>query len=66
YKGDKFLANIAANPRHYKNFTVKNGLITLCDNRQEILCVPDIVINGSNVCEIVINKVHSMLAQYTE
>ncbi|KAF9493855.1 hypothetical protein BDN71DRAFT_1394205, partial [Pleurotus eryngii] len=49
YNGDKFLSNIAVNPWHYKNFTMNKGLITLHDN-------------GSNVCEIVINKAHSMLA----
>ena len=62
YSEDKFFDSILANLKHYKNFVVKDGLVFLRDSQRSLLCVPNILVNGQSVRELVIRHAHSLLA----
>lgn len=62
YEEDPFFGDILTNPKRYKNFRVENGLVTLLETGHELLCIPDIRINGCSAREIVISHAHSLLA----
>ncbi|KAI0328359.1 hypothetical protein GY45DRAFT_1224631, partial [Cubamyces sp. BRFM 1775] len=62
YKEDPFYQDILTNPKHHKNFDVRDGLVLLKDRGRELLCVPNVLLNGRNVREIVIAHAHSLLA----
>ncbi|KAF9541460.1 hypothetical protein CPC08DRAFT_650511, partial [Agrocybe pediades] len=62
YSEDPKFAVILENPSSFKNFEVSNGLIFLKDNRKRTLCIPDVMINGRRVREMIISHAHSILA----
>jgi hypothetical protein len=62
YINDPIFKKIMEKPSEFKNFSVKNGLIYIRDNDREVLCIPNVAINGRSVREIVISEAHSMLA----
>ncbi|TFK79826.1 hypothetical protein K466DRAFT_469313, partial [Polyporus arcularius HHB13444] len=62
YDEDPFFARITANPKHYKNFVLADGLIFIRDAQKRLLCVPDVRINGRSAREIMIRHAHTLLA----
>ncbi|KAI0761467.1 hypothetical protein BD413DRAFT_444565, partial [Trametes elegans] len=62
YGEDPFFQDILKNPKHYKNFEVRDGLVLLRDRGCELLCIPDIRIRERSAREIVITHAHSLLA----
>ena len=62
YGEDKFYDVIVANPKHYKNFLIKDGLVFLRDSKGTLLCIPDVSVDGRSVRELVIRHAHSLLA----
>lgn len=62
YGEDPFFGDILTKPTQFKNFVVEDGLVTLRDQDRILLCIPNVVINGRNVREIVISHAHSLLA----
>ena len=62
YSEDPFFKLVLAEPGHYKNFELANGLIFLRDSEKRILCVPDVLIGGRSARDIVITHAHSILA----
>jgi hypothetical protein len=61
YSGDNFFSKLLEKPENYRKFEQQNGLIVLKTDEKQLLCIPDIEIEGRNVCEIVITHAHSML-----
>jgi hypothetical protein len=59
---DKFFALVLKDPAAYKNFEVSNGLVFLKDNDRRTLCIPDIMLKGRRVREMIISHAHSILA----
>ncbi|KAI0689520.1 hypothetical protein C8T65DRAFT_546930, partial [Cerioporus squamosus] len=62
YGDNCFFAKILEKPKEYKNFRRSDGLIFIRKRGQERLCLPDILVNGRSVREIVITHAHSILA----
>ncbi len=64
YLKDPTFAKILEAPTSHKNFVVQNELIYLKEEGdQEVLGIPDhVVIDGRNLCEIIISEAHSLLA----
>ena len=62
YSEDKFFGEILANLKHYKNFLVKDGLVFLQDSKRSLLCIPNVLMEGRSVRELVIRHAHSLLA----
>ncbi|GJE97660.1 polyprotein [Phanerochaete sordida] len=62
YADDSFFKVVLANPSHYPNFTIIDGLIFLRGDERNLLCIPDIFIGSRKVREIVISHAHSILA----
>ncbi|KAI0374720.1 hypothetical protein BV20DRAFT_913647, partial [Pilatotrama ljubarskyi] len=62
YGEDPFFGDILKNPKHFKNFVVEDGLVLLKEQGRELLCIPNIIVNGRNIREIVISHAHSLLA----
>jgi hypothetical protein len=59
---DMFFTLVLKDPAAYKNFEVRNGLIFLKDNGKHTLCVPDIMMDGRRVREMIVSHAHSILA----
>ncbi|PIL32366.1 hypothetical protein GSI_05612 [Ganoderma sinense ZZ0214-1] len=62
YSENKFFSVILANLKHYKNFLVKDNLVFLRDSKRTLLCIPNVLVNGRSVRELVIHHAHSLLA----
>ncbi|KAH9858470.1 hypothetical protein C2E23DRAFT_708513, partial [Lenzites betulinus] len=62
YAEDKFFAKILDQPKAFKNFHCEGGLIYLHENERDVLCLPEVLVNGRSVREIVISHGHSLLA----
>ncbi|RDX40621.1 hypothetical protein OH76DRAFT_1365960, partial [Lentinus brumalis] len=62
YGEDRFFAKILEKPKEYKNFRQSDGLIFIRERGQERLCLPEVLIEGRSVREIVITHAHSILA----
>ncbi|KAI0079766.1 hypothetical protein K474DRAFT_1556077, partial [Panus rudis PR-1116 ss-1] len=62
YAEDAFFKVILENPKHYKNFVVRDGLVFIKESGQELLCIPDVRVSGRSVREVVILHAHSLLA----
>ncbi|KAI0070205.1 hypothetical protein K474DRAFT_1568356, partial [Panus rudis PR-1116 ss-1] len=62
YAEDPFFKTILENPKHFKNFVIRNGLIFIKERGEELLCIPDIRVGERSVREIVILHAHSLLA----
>ena len=63
YREDLFYKNIITHPKEYKNFEVtEDGLVYLKTHGQRCLYIPHIIIDGQNVCELVIAEAHLLLA----
>jgi hypothetical protein len=62
YNQDPFYTDILENSKHYKNFSVWQGLVMLKEHGNECLCTPDVKIDGRSMQEVIITHVHSLLA----
>jgi hypothetical protein len=62
YPKDNFFGEVLKNPKHYKDFYVKDGLVYFKRGDSDLLCVPNVVLDGHNVREILIRQGHSLLA----
>ncbi|KAI0324127.1 hypothetical protein GY45DRAFT_1263438 [Cubamyces sp. BRFM 1775] len=62
YNEDPFFGNILTNPKQFKDFELEDGLILLRDQGRSLLCIPNVIVNGRSVREIVIAHAHSLLA----
>lgn len=62
YGLDKFFSKILANPTHFRNFEVDNGLVFLKRDNRKMLCIPNIKLGTRSAREIIINHAHSILA----
>ncbi|THG93004.1 hypothetical protein EW026_g8102 [Hermanssonia centrifuga] len=62
YHEDPFFESIQKNPKHFKNFSVIDGLIILKEPHGERLCIPLILVEKRSVREIIISHAHSLLA----
>ncbi|KAJ3572854.1 hypothetical protein NP233_g2799 [Leucocoprinus birnbaumii] len=62
YTQDSMFKIIITRPKEYKNFDIENGLIFLKQSGSKLPCIPNIIIDGRNVREIVISETHSLLA----
>ncbi|QRV92243.1 Transposon Ty3-I Gag-Pol polyprotein [Ceratobasidium sp. AG-Ba] len=61
YSKDNLLSKVIANPSHYRNFDIENGIIYIKQKTGRAVCVPDVVINGRRAREIVIRETHELL-----
>ena len=61
FTNDPLFKIILDKPQEYKNFQVNNGLVYLKAQECKLLCIPNILIHGRNVCEIVLSEAHSLL-----
>ncbi|KAF8997134.1 hypothetical protein BDZ89DRAFT_899167, partial [Hymenopellis radicata] len=62
YAGDHVFRAILAKPKEFRNFEVNNGLIFLRLEEQRLLCVPQLLVNGRHIRELIIDEAHSLLA----
>ncbi|PIL27303.1 transcription factor [Ganoderma sinense ZZ0214-1] len=62
YQGDPVFGKLLKDLKNYKNFRECNGLLYLKDKGQEMLCIPEVEVNGRSVREIIISQAHSLLA----
>ena len=62
FTDDPLFKIILDKPREYRNFQVDNGLVYLKAQERKLLCIPNILIHGRNVREIVLSEAHSLLA----
>ncbi|KAI0077428.1 hypothetical protein K474DRAFT_1596014, partial [Panus rudis PR-1116 ss-1] len=62
YVEDPFFKTVLENSKHYKNFVPRDGLIFIRERGVELLCIPDVLVNGRSAREIVILHAHSLLA----
>ncbi|EMD40985.1 hypothetical protein CERSUDRAFT_131412, partial [Gelatoporia subvermispora B] len=62
YHEDPFFKNILDNPKFYKNFRVRDGLIFVRERQSYLLCIPNIIVEARNARELVIRHAHSLLA----
>ncbi|TFK79805.1 hypothetical protein K466DRAFT_465438, partial [Polyporus arcularius HHB13444] len=62
YNEDPFFARIMADPKHFKNFVVEDGLVFIRDAQKRLLCIPRIIMHGRSVREVVIRHAHTLLA----
>ena len=62
YIEDPVFGKLLKDLKNYKNFCERDELLYLKDKGQEMLCVPDIVVNGRSVREVIISQAHSLLA----
>lgn len=64
YNEDKFFTIILKAPKDFKNFRYEKseGLMYLKEKDNEYLCIPNVIVNGRSVREILIEHAHSLLA----
>ena len=62
YIDDPLFKVIVDNPWEHRNFHIENQLVYLKDQEQKLLCIPNVLIRGRNAHEIILSKVHSLLA----
>ena len=59
---DQLFKKVLDDPKAFRNFTVKDGLIYLKEQEKELLCIPKVMISERSAREIIISEAHSMLA----
>jgi hypothetical protein len=62
YSQDPIFKAIIRKPKDFRNFLVDNKIVYLIQNRNKVLCVPKVLINGRSAHEIIISEAHSLLA----
>jgi hypothetical protein len=62
YIDDAFFRQVILKPTHYKDFILRDGLIFMKLGDAELLCIPNIVVDGVNIRRLVIEQAHSLLA----
>ncbi|KAI0073066.1 hypothetical protein K474DRAFT_1604019, partial [Panus rudis PR-1116 ss-1] len=62
YVEDPFFKTALENSKQYKSFVPRDGLIFIHEQGVELLCIPDVLVNGRSAREIVILHAHSLLA----
>ncbi|KAJ2968912.1 hypothetical protein NUW54_g13086 [Trametes sanguinea] len=62
YSEDPFYKAIIEQPRHFKNFRCEDGLVFLKEQSRQLLCIPQVIVNGRSARELVISHAHSLLA----
>lgn len=62
YGSDPMLSAVVQDPSSYRNFAVRDGYVFLRSNQREMLCVPNVIVDGRSIREQLINQAHSVLA----
>jgi hypothetical protein len=62
YGEDPFFKHILDEPKMYRNFEVKDGLIYLKRSDRRVLCIPRIEYKERSLRELIISDAHSILA----
>ena len=62
YISDPVFKEILNKPKDFRNFELDNNIIYLKEFEKRLLCIPNILIKGRSVHEIIISEVHSILA----
>lgn len=63
YTKDTLFKKILSEPKNYRNYTLRDGLLYLKDNERELLCIPEsVTVDGRSLREIIISEGHSLLA----
>lgn len=62
YKNDYFFKTVLEKPQAFWNFDIEDDLLYLRLKDKRVLCIPKIVIDSQNVCEIIIAEAYSLLA----
>jgi hypothetical protein len=62
YMNDSFFNRILLSPKQFKDFSVREGLIFMQRADNELLCIPNIVVDGIGMRTLVISQAHSILA----
>lgn len=64
YAKDPVFRAVQENPKSYRNFEVdvKTKLMFMKQHERRVLCVPNAIVNGRSVREILISEAHSLLA----
>ncbi|KAF9439609.1 hypothetical protein P691DRAFT_690243, partial [Macrolepiota fuliginosa MF-IS2] len=62
YTSDASFKNVVVKLKEYKNFVLKDDLIYLKENNTEVLCIPQVLVKGHSIHELIISKAHSILA----
>ena len=62
YAEDLFFKVVLEQPKDFRNFECKEGLVYLKENDRRVLCVPKLLVQGRSAREIVISEAHSILA----
>ncbi|KAF9441162.1 hypothetical protein P691DRAFT_640214, partial [Macrolepiota fuliginosa MF-IS2] len=62
YMEDKVLGPIVKNPRDYQDYVYEDRLMRVKCGDTNVLCIPDVTIEGKCVQGIIIDEAHSLLA----
>ncbi|KAK0188322.1 hypothetical protein F5146DRAFT_1202418 [Armillaria mellea] len=63
YTKDTLFNKILSEPKNYRNYSLRDGLLYLKDNERELLCIPEsVMVDGRGLREIIISEGHSLLA----
>ncbi|PCH33278.1 hypothetical protein WOLCODRAFT_48506, partial [Wolfiporia cocos MD-104 SS10] len=62
YMEDGFFSNVTTSPKQFKNFREADGLLFICEQEHNLLCIPNILAGKRAVREILIMHAHSLLA----
>ncbi|KAF8593611.1 hypothetical protein BDV93DRAFT_411961, partial [Ceratobasidium sp. AG-I] len=62
YSVDPLFKVILEEPSRYRNFEEKDGVLYMRRESHNLMCIPDIEINGRKVREVIITHAHSILA----
>ncbi|KAI5821995.1 hypothetical protein K523DRAFT_257658, partial [Schizophyllum commune Tattone D] len=62
YHEDEFFAKILAEPSHFVNFEVLEGLVFIKQEGKRLLCIPNVREGGRSVRGFIIQEVHTLLA----
>ena len=62
YAEDTFFKVVLGQPKDFRNFESKEGLVYLKENDRRVLCIPKVLVRGRSAREIVISEAHSILA----
>ena len=62
YAEDPFFKVVLGQPKDFRNFECKEGLVYLKENDRRVLCIPKLLVKERSTREIVISEAHSILA----
>ena len=62
YSEDTFFKKVIDSPSEFRNFEVNDGIIRVKLRDRTPLCIPDTMVDGRRLPEIIIDQAHSLLA----